>query len=103
MEYTELLTLISQTETTDSIGNIINNETQKTIYAKKNKVGSKEFYNAMAVGMTPTAELQIKLSNYNNEDEVIYNNKRYYVIRTVPINRMDIVLVIGEKQQNGQN
>ena len=103
MEYTELLTLISQVESTDSIGNITNTETQKTIYAKKNKVGSKEFYNAMAVGMTPTAELQIKLSNYNNEDEVIYNNKRYYVLRTIPINRMDIVLVIGEKQKNGQS
>ena len=67
------------------------------VYAKKNKVGSKEFYNAMAVGITPTAELQIRLSNYNKEEEVRYNNIRYSIIRVVPVNRTDIVLVIGVK------
>jgi len=98
MQYTEILYLISQEEIKDSIGNIIYNESTKKVYAKKNKVGSKEFYNAVAVGITPTAELQIKVSNYNDEKEVKYNNIRYSIIRTVPINRTDIVLVLGLKQ-----
>ena len=98
MQYTEILYLISKTESKDEIGNIIFSEQEKKVYAKKNKVGSKEFYNAAAVGIVPTAELQIKLSNYNGETEVKYNERRYSVIRTVPINRMDIILVIGIKQ-----
>ena len=49
MEYTEIIYLISKTEKKDKIGNIIFVEEEKKIYAKKNKVGSKEFYNAAAV------------------------------------------------------
>lgn len=98
MEYTEILYLINQEKSQDSIGNIISTETEKMIYAKKNKVGSKEFYNAVAVGITPTAELQIKSSNYSGQEEVKYNNQRYSVIRTLPITKTDMVLVIGLKQ-----
>lgn len=103
MQYTEILYLIDKTEIKDAIGNITATETERMIYAKKNKVGSKEFYNAVAVGMKPTAELQIKTSNYNGEEEVKYNGIRYAVIRTLPITQMDMVLVIGLKQgvQNG--
>lgn len=97
MQYTEILYLIAQIEQQDEIGNIITTETSRMVYAKKNKVGSKEFYNAMAVGITPTAELQIRLSNYNDEKVVEYNNKRYSIIRVVPVDRTDIVLVLGEK------
>lgn len=98
MQYTEILTLIKQIKSQDEIGNTITTESTNTIYAKKNKVGSKEFYNAVAVGINPTAELQIKLSNYNNEEICEYNNVRYAIIRTVPINKYDIVLVLGIKQ-----
>lgn len=103
MQYTEILYLISKTETKDSIGNITATETEKKVYAKKNKVGTQEFYNAVAVGMKPTAELQIKAMNYNGEEEVKYNGIRYAVIRTLPKTQMDMVLVIGLKQgvQNG--
>ena len=98
MQYTEILYLIKLTETKDNIGNITFDETETRVYAKKNKVGSKEFYNAVAVGITPTAELQIRSSNYHDEEEVKYNNVRYSIIRAVPVSKSDIVLVIGKKQ-----
>lgn len=98
MQYTEILYLINKIENQDSIGNIIYLETQNKIYAKKNIVGTREFYNAVAVGMTPTAELQIKSSNYNNEEEVIYNGKKYSILRTIPKGKSDLVLVLGIKQ-----
>lgn len=100
MQYTEILYLIEKIERQDEIGNILYDEIQHKIYAKKNIVGSKEFYNAVAVGITPTAELQIKLSNYNNEQEVIYNNIKYSIIRTIPKDRTDLILVLGVKQGN---
>lgn len=98
MEYTEILYLIKLTESKDNIGNITFAEQETMVYAKKNKVGSKEFYNAVAVGITPTAELQIRTSNYHDEEEIRYNNIRYSIIRVVPVSKTDIVLVIGKKQ-----
>lgn len=97
MQYTEILYLVKQEDYQDEIGNVVHNELQNKVYAKKNVVGSKEFYNAVAVGITPTAELQIKKSNYNDEEEVIYNSKRYSVIRTIPKGKCDLIIVLGIK------
>ena len=98
MEYTEELKLILLTPTQDELGNIVNTETKTEVLAKRNAVGTKEFYSAMAVGLQPTAELQIRRTNYSNETEVEYEGIRYSVIRTVPKGKFDIVLVIGTKQ-----
>lgn len=98
MEYTEELTLIKLTPTQTSDYQFINVETRTNVLAKKNAVGSREFYNAMAVGIQPTAELQIRNRNYNDEEEVEYHGKRYSVIRTVPKGKFDLVLVLGIKQ-----
>lgn len=100
MLYLEIVELVKLTPATDSIGNITNIETTRTVLAKKNKVGSKEFYNAVAVGITPTAELQIKLSEYQDEEEANYKGKRYVIVRTVPVGRHDLVIVLGIK--NGE-
>lgn len=98
MEYIEELTLIKLTPTQTSDYQIVNTEVRTQVLARKNVVGSKEFYNAMAVGIQPTAELQIRLSNYNDEEEVEYKGKRYSIIRTIPKGKLDLVLVIGLKQ-----
>ena len=98
MLYTEILYLIKQTQTQDNIGNIITEESKSKVYAYKKSVATKEYYTAVSVGITPTAEFQLRLSNYNNETEVEHNNIRYSVIRTIPKGRTDIVLVVGIKQ-----
>lgn len=98
MEYTEELTLIKLTPTQDNIGQIINTETRRLVLARPNVVGTKEFYNAMAVGIQPTAELQIRICEYDSEEEVEYRGVRYSIIRTIPKGKFDIVLVIGIKQ-----
>lgn len=103
MEYIDELTLIKITTEQDSIGNVIQREESTQVLAKPNAVGSREFYNAMAVGIKPTAELQIRALNYSGEEEVEYKGVRYAVIRTIPKGKFDIVLVIGQKQGvNGQ-
>lgn len=97
MQYTEILYLISKIANQDEVGNIVYLESLNKVYAKKNIIGSKEFYNAVAVGLTPTVELQIKASNYNNEEEVLYYDKKFSIIRVIPKGK-DIVLVLGNKQ-----
>lgn len=98
MEYIDELTLVKITASTDAIGNIIQSEETTDVLAKPNAVGTREFYNAMAVGIKPIAELQIRSLNYNGEEEVEYKGIRYAVIRTIPKGKFDTVLVIGQKQ-----
>ena len=99
MEYSEIIYLISTVKTEDEIGNIINSsETSKKCYAKKQSVKTNEFYSAVEVGLTPSAEFVIKRLNYDGEEELEWNNERYQVIRTIdPKNKFDIVLVCARK------
>lgn len=99
MPYQEIVYLISQVKGVDSIGNdIISSETKHKIYAKAQSVKTNEFYSAVEVGLTPSVELVIKKLNYNGEEEVEWNDARYYVIRTIePKNKFDIVLVCAKK------
>lgn len=99
MEYSEIIYLVNEEQKEDSIGNVETSfELYNKIYAKKQSVRTNEFYNATMVGLTPSIEFQIKKLNYHNEDEVIWNNERYTVIRTVePKNKFDIVLVCSKK------
>lgn len=97
MNFTENLTLIKQVRTTDAIGNIINTEQQIEVYARKNVLGTKEFYNAVSVGLTPTAEFVVRSSEYSGETECIYNDVRLTVIRALQKDRRNVVLVVGNK------
>ena len=100
MNFTEVITLISQVRTTDEIGNIINTETEKEVYARKSTLGTKEFYNAVAVGLTPTAEFIVRSCEYNGETECIYNGVRLTVIRALQKDRRNVVLVVGNKMED---
>lgn len=99
MEYTDIIYLVSQTDTEDAIGNVVSSDsTFKKCYAKKQSVKRGEFYNAVEVGITPSVEFVIKRLNYNNEEELLWNNERYSIIRTAdPENKFDIVLVCSKK------
>ena len=99
MEYSEIIYLISRTIGEDAIGNSVSSlSTQKKIYAKKQSVRVNEFYNATMTGLTPSCEFVIKRLNYSGEDELLWNNEIYEVIRTVdPKNKYDIVLVCAKK------
>lgn len=99
MEYTEIIYLITKIKEEDDIGNdISSSESSKKCYAKQQSVRTSEFYNAIEVGMTPSIEFVIKRLNYNNEEEIEWNNQRYSVIRTAdPKNKFDIVLICAKK------
>ena len=99
MEYSEIIYLINKTTTKDEIGNTISSlSTQNKSYAKKQSVRTNEFYSALNAGLKPTTEFVIKRLNYNGENELVWNNEHYSIIRTVdPKNKFDIVLVCEKK------
>lgn len=99
MQYSEIIYLKSIVKSEDEIGNVItSSETSTKCYAKAQSVKTNEFYSAVEVGLTPSVEFVIKRLNYNGEEEIEWNNKRYQVIRTIdPKNKFDIVLVCARK------
>ncbi len=99
MEYSEIIYLINLVKEADSIGNIVStSESQVKCYAKKQSVKTNEFYSAVEVGLTPSAEFVIKRLNYDGQEELEWNNERFQVIRTIdPKNKFDIVLVCARK------
>ena len=99
MQYSEIIYLIGESIGADDIGNQISALTSsKKCYAKVQSVRTNEYYNAAEIGLTPSVEFVIKKLNYNGEQEIEWNNKRYEVIRVVePKNKFDIVLVCSVK------
>ena len=99
MEYSEIIYLINLVKEEDAIGNVVtSSESQVKCYAKKQSVKTNEFYSAVEVGLTPSAEFVIKRLNYDGQEELEWNNERFQVIRTIdPKNKFDIVLVCARK------
>lgn len=99
MQYSEIIYLISRTLTEDDIGNVSSSlESKNKCYAKKQSVKTNEFYNATMTGLTPSCEFVVKRLNYNGENELVWNNTLFEIIRTVdPKNKFDIVLVCAKK------
>jgi len=96
--YTGKVTLISKQQAdTDSIGQPVYEDVTRDVFAQENKVGSREYYNAVAVGLRPEIELQMRKSNYSGEKTLIYQDTVYTVIRKINKSVFDVVLVCQVK------
>ena len=99
MEYSEIIYLVSTVKEEDEIGNIKTSSFSLTKrFAKRQSVRTNEFYSAVETGLTPSIEFVMKRLDYDGQEELEYNHKRYSVIRTIdPKNKYDIVLVCARK------
>ena len=61
---------------------------------------AKEFYEANEQGYKPSLRLRISSLNYNNQQELIYMNKTYNIIRTQEITADELILVCERKIKN---
>lgn len=61
---------------------------------------SNEYYQANQQGYKPTLRLVISNLNYQNEDELIYMNTKYTIIRTQKRNEDELILVCERKIKN---
>lgn len=99
MEYTEIIYLVDKVLEEDAIGNVKTSSfTLTKRYAKKQSVRTNEYYSAVETGLTPSVEFVMKRLDYDGQQELNWNDKRYSVIRTIdPKNKFDIVLVCARK------
>lgn len=57
--------------------------TLRTVMAEARSIGMREMYTAMSQGLNPSITFTLTLAqDYNDERELLWNGKRYKIIRT---------------------
>lgn len=78
----DVITLITQTITTDKYGNEEATETERTVYCEVDSVSQSEFFAAENTELNPEYRFTIFFGDYEGESLVKFNGARYSVYRT---------------------
>lgn len=79
---TDVITLITQTITTDKYGNEVAKETERTVFCEVDSISQTEFYAAANTELNPEYKFTIFFGDYEGEEVVVFNGARYSVYRT---------------------
>ena len=79
---TDVITLVTQTITTDKYGNEVATETEKTVFCEVDSISQAEFYAAANTELNPEYKFTIFFGDYEGEEVVVFNGARYSVYRT---------------------
>lgn len=101
--YNEVIKLIKVTKTKDKYGGLVENETERTVFANIKSIGQSEFYQAQAVGFKPEVKFVLPdYLEYQDESKLKYKGindaeeKTYSVIRTYRVdNTLELVCKKG--------
>ena len=64
------------------------------------KVWKNEFYKANEQGLRPSIRIKLSSLNYNDEEELVYMDKHYTVIRVDGDNDDEVILVCQRRANN---
>lgn len=78
----DVINLVSQTITIDTLGNEVATESTKNVYCEVNSITQSEFFAAADTELNPEYRFTVFFGDYNGEDIVVYNGVRYSVYRT---------------------
>ena len=85
MQMWNAIELIDYDETTnvDSYGDVALTENRTKVYAQCKSISQTEFYQAQTSGLKPEIKFVLTTSrDYNGQEEVVFNNIRYKVLKT---------------------
>lgn len=82
MLFRDVVELISVTTTENDMGDIIETQTEREVYADKQSIRQSEFYQAAATGLRPELMFVVRSIDYEGEPKLKYNGKEYTIIRT---------------------
>ena len=74
--------LVKQTFTHNEYGVQIASETKRKVYANVTSVTSAEFFDGGRNGLSPEYRMRVFFYDYQDEDILEYNGKRYTIYRT---------------------
>lgn len=101
--------LLSKSYKKDENGNILKDKNGREISEIQEievpilaveKVWKNEFYKANQQGLRPSIRIKLNSLNYNDEEELIYMNKHYTVIREDGDNDDETILICEKRANN---
>ena len=82
MEMSDVLNLITESFDTDKYGNEVATETQTEVFCEVNSITQNEFFAAGKEGFRPSFRFDVFFGDYNDEQILEYDGKRYFIYRT---------------------
>ena len=95
MRHHEVIQLIAVTIVEDELGNQLEQEISRQVFANEFSVSASEFYEASNQGLKPSKQFEIYTFEYENEPKFIYNEVKYTIVRTQT--KGDKIRLTGEK------
>ena len=78
----DVLTLVKQTITTDTLGNEVVTPSCRDVYCDVRSISQSEFFAAADTELNPEYQFTIFFGDYDGENTIKYHNSRYSVYRT---------------------
>lgn len=78
----DVLELVSTVLTQNAYGVWVKTETSRQVFCRVSSVSQTEFFEAGRNGLNPEWRFSIFAADYQDEETVIYNGKRYGIYRT---------------------
>lgn len=82
MDRSEVIKLISKTQTKNDLGIFETTEKETQIFCSVESIGASEFFNAGQNGLKPALKFTVNRYEYNGEDTLLFNGVRYSIYRT---------------------
>lgn len=103
--FNDVIYLISKRITTNNVGDHVETEERSMRFVKIKSIGQSEFYQAQAQGLKPEIKFVLPdYLDYDNQEEIIFNNFRYKVLRTFRTgNELEIVCYGGVRLEVAEN
>ena len=79
---TDVVTLVTQTISTDKYGNETINEAEKTVFCEVDSITRSEFYAAANTELNPEYKFTVFFGDYDGQNVLKYSGSRYAVYRT---------------------
>ncbi len=78
----DVITLITQTISTDAYGNEVIAETEKTVFCEVFSIAQSEFFAAANTELNPEYRFNIFFGDYDGQEVIKYKGQKYAVYRT---------------------
>ncbi len=92
MRKDQIVYLITETKSSNAMGDVITEKEYRKTYAAKKSIGQNEFYQAAAAGLRPEITFILWTREYKGEKSLKYGDKEYTIIRTFEPNSEEIEL-----------
>lgn len=86
MMWRDLIELIRIDSLVDDYGDQVHLKTKTTVFANKKSVRQSEFYKLLATGLKPEIMFEVRSTEYSGQENLVYDNKEYVIIRTYTAN-----------------